>query len=89
MIAQTQLRFPVYRKQNNAGSQTILDNNILHLSKQCQLVHDGLCQGIHWTTTLALKYGIGDLRARIRDLIKAGVPVQKKLIKGRYKEYFL
>lgn len=78
-----------FSRQNTPANQAILDDNKDRLTGQCKLVYQLLKAGTPLTTTKALAYGIGDLRARIRDLIKAGVPVQKRLIEGRYKEYYL
>lgn len=75
--------------QNSPENQHILDLNKSHLSNQCQVVYLALLSGERLTTFTAMRYGIGDLRARIRDLIKAGIPVQKRLIENRYKEYYL
>lgn len=78
-----------FTRQNTPANQAILDSNRGHLSRQCILILTMLESGCSLTTTTALTLGIGDLRARIRDLIKAGIPVQKRLIENRYKEYFL
>lgn len=79
----------IHEKENNHESQSILDENKKHFSNQCEKVYQLLKEGKILTTTIALQYGIGDLRARIRDLIKSGIPVQKKLLKNRFKEYYL
>ena len=78
-----------FAKQNSPDNQAILDANADLFKGQCLTVYRLLKDGFVLTTSEALRFGIGDLRARARDLIKAGVPVQKRLIKGRYKEYFL
>lgn len=75
--------------QNTQENQVILDLNKSRFNNQCRKVYLLLMAGHHLTTTEALKFGIGDLRARVRDLIKAGIPVQKRLIENRYKEYYL
>lgn len=75
--------------QNSPANQVILDDNKVRFSRQCKLILTMLEAGCSLTTTAALTLGIGDLRARIRDLIKAGVPVKKRLIEKRYKEYYL
>lgn len=85
-----QLDFDYTRRENNKESQMILEANKERFSNQCRIAYEAMLRGEHLTTSSALiKYGIGDLRARIRDLIKAGVDVKKKLNEGRYKEYFL
>lgn len=82
--------FLLHQKENNRESAQILKDNELHLKKQCRIVLEALCRGQRLTTTKALGYGIGDLRARIRDLKDDNkVDVQKTLIEGRYKEYWL
>lgn len=79
-----------FSPQNTPANQVILDVSKSHLSNQCQIIYLALISGETLTTGSALlKYGIGDLRARVRDLIKSGIPVQKKLIEGRFKEYYL
>ncbi len=85
-MTQLSITFP---PQNSPANQAILDCNRARYSRQCRLVLTMLESGCSLTTTTALTLGIGDLRARIRDLIKAGIPVQKRLIEGGYKEYYL
>ena len=82
---------PVYeRPANTWENRLIAEKNATHLNNQCQIVLDALKRGERLTTASALlKYGIGDCRARIRDLAKAGYPIQKKLLEGRYKEYYM
>jgi hypothetical protein len=85
-MQQLHIDFP---KQNTIANQVILDNNKQVFNRQCQLLLTMLEAGCVMTTSAGLSVGIGDIRARVRDLIKAGIPVQKRLIKGRYKEYFI
>lgn len=79
------------RRENNIQSQAILNANKEHFSKQCEIVLLALRRGERLTTTSALmKYSVGDLRRRIKDLIDYhGIEVKTKLIEGRFKEYFL
>jgi hypothetical protein len=78
------------RLENNRESQAILDANKARLNNQCRIVLEALLRGERLTTATALlKYGIGDLRRRIADLIERGIEVKKELKQGRYKEYFL
>jgi hypothetical protein len=79
-----------YTRQNTKENQSIFDCNKEHFSNQCRIVLEALLKGERLTTTSALlNHGIGDLRARVRDLIKAGIEVKKELKEGRYKEYYL
>lgn len=90
MSQQITIDFSVHQIENLPENQEILDSNREHFSDQCRRVYELLKSGKRLTTTEALQYGIGDLRARIRDLIKFNnVPIQKRLITGRFKEYFL
>lgn len=90
MEGPTEIDFKVHDFENLPENQAILEDNRPRLSRQCQKVYDLLRAGMALTTTKALEYGIGDLRARVRDLIKFnGIDVKKRLIEGRYKEYYL
>lgn len=83
--------------ENNCDSQNNFDENKEHFSNQCRKVYDALLRGERLTTAKALlKYSIGDLRRRIKDLkdqwnvpIKANYHIDKEGNKTRYKEYFL
>lgn len=79
----------IHTAENSAASEQILEDNKPRLTNQCRIVLAALMRGEALTTSKALAvYEIGDLRARIRDLVKFnGVIVSKKLIDGRYKEY--
>lgn len=85
---QTEINFHL---ENNAESQSIFNGNIDHFSKQCKLVYTALKRGEQLTTAEALiKYGIGDLRRRIKDLRdNYNVNVQSKLTDNRFKIYYL
>lgn len=77
---------------NNSESAVMFQQNKQHFSNQCQIVLGALRKGERLTTTTALlKYGIGDLRRRIKDLIDIyGIPVQADYKQGsRFKEYYL
>ena len=76
---------------NNVASQIQFENNKQHFSKQCLIVYEALKRGERLTTSTALiKYGVGDLRRRVKDLIDHHkVNVKSELLQGRYKEYFL
>lgn len=86
IMQQLHIDFP---KQNTPANQVILDDNKQVFNRQCQLVYDLLKSGKVLTTTEALQHGIGDLRARCRDLLNAGIPIKKRLIENRYKQYFI
>lgn len=78
-------------RENNPGSQAHFEENKEHFSNQCRLVYEALLRGERLTTAKALlRYGIGDLRRRIKDLKDMWeVPVQDEYVEGKYKEYFL
>ncbi|SED09532.1 Helix-turn-helix domain-containing protein [Tenacibaculum sp. MAR_2009_124] len=85
---------PVSRKENNPESQDNLDKNKKRFSKQCQKVYDALLRGKRLTTVSALlKYQIGDLRRRIKDLKDTHkINIKDKWVKtdgSRYKEYYM
>lgn len=90
-ITQIEFDFSSYNHiENSAENQNLFEANKEKFSNQCKIVYEALLRGERLTTALALiKYNIGDLRARIRDLIAFGVPVQKEILKGGYKEYYL
>jgi len=95
MTTQPQLEIdftkPLFHIENNAESQQIFEANERKFSNQCQIVYDALLRGERLTTALALiKYNIGDLRRRVKDLKDIfKVPVQSEIQKGGFKEYFL
>jgi len=82
-------------KENLPENTALYQSNLAHFDKQCTLVLSLMQAGVKLTTTEALKHGIGDLRARCRDLLNAGVPIKKEFAKDadgkttRYKVYFL
>lgn len=81
----------LFHLENNPESQESFDNNKDRFSKQCKLVFEALKRGERLTTTEALiKYRIGDLRRRVKDLKDIwGVPIESTYISGKYKEYYL
>ena len=90
MTTQIEIVFTVLTPQNNSESESILVANEKHLSKQCKVLFEALKRGEKLTTTDGLlKYGIGDLRRRIKDLRDSGIQVRDRLIENRFKEYFL
>ncbi len=79
------------RIENNAGSQQILENNKVRINHQCTIVLQALQRGERLTTALALiKYGVGDLRRRCKDLKDIHhIKIKDRLVEGRYKEWFI
>ena len=84
-----QLVFDYTRKENNSESTQILRDNEKHFSRQCIVLKEAFERGEVLTVADGFKYGIGDLRARVRDLRKAGVPIKDELIEKRFKKYYL
>jgi hypothetical protein len=78
-----------FSPQNNRHSQEILENNLVRLTKQCETLYRLFLSGNILTVEDGFRYGIGDLRARVRDLRKAGIEVKDELIEGRFKKYFI
>jgi hypothetical protein len=86
---QLDIDFSAHR-ENNPYSQQILDSNIEKFNGQCKTIYQALISGEKLTTTSALlKYSVGDLRRRIKDLRDAGVPIQDELQENRFKIYFI
>lgn len=81
----------VHTKENNSFSEAILFDQYERLSNQCRIVYDLLKAGYRLTVKSAMvDHGIGDLRARVRDLRRFNnVDVKDELLKGGFKEYFL
>ena len=88
--------FDISRKQNSKENQEIFEESKPRLTKQCRVVWGLMCQGRVLTTSEACagvwfegeRFIIGDLRARVRDLIDHGFPIEKRILKGGSKEYF-
>lgn len=90
MLTQKKFDFNVLTPQNNRESENILLANEKHLSNQCRILYEALRRGERLTTGEALlKYRIGDLRRRIKDLRDGGIQVRDRLLENRFKEYFL
>lgn len=86
----------LHTHENNPESEAHLKSNRYHFTGQCAVLYSLLQKGMSVTTGQALRQlNIGDLRARIRDLRKAGIPIEDKWWtdasgkKTRYKEYFI
>ncbi|WCM42440.1 helix-turn-helix domain-containing protein [Flavobacterium sp. CBA20B-1] len=78
--------------ENLPENQKHFDQNKRHFSAQCSIVLQALQRGERLTTITALmKYKIGDLRRRIKDLKDYhNVDIQSSFVPGtRFKEYFL
>jgi hypothetical protein len=87
-----QIEIDFTHPHNNRESELMFDENIEHFENQCKKVLRALKRGEKLTTTIALlKYGIGDLRRRIKDLKDTyHVDVKADFINGtRFKEYYL
>lgn len=85
-----QLDIFLHQWDNNPISQSILDNNKVHLNKKCLETLELLKSGIRLTVRSALlDYGISSLPRRILDLKEKGIDVKSELINGRFKIYFL
>jgi len=95
MLIQTEIDF-VSRPQNSIENQEILEEVKPRLNRQCLQVLEILKIRKLTVTDAAAgiffkgqRVVIGDLRARCRDLIAAGYPVQKETMKGGFKKYYL
>ena len=91
---QTKIDFtkPIIHRENNPLSQAIFEANERAFRGQCKTIMEAFLRGEKLTTTKALiKYGIGDLRRRIKDLkdIYGVVGLEFELINGRFKEWSL
>jgi len=77
--------------ENKVSNQEHFEANKDRFSNQCKLVYEALLRGERLTTTKALiKYNIGDLRRRIKDLKDIwNVPVKDEYVNGKFKEYYL
>lgn len=78
------------RTENNLESNEILDANRERFNGQCKTLYDAFIRGEKLTTASALlKYSIGDLRRRVKDLRDAGIEVEDELQENRFKIYFI
>jgi len=77
--------------ENKISNQEHFERNKEHFSNQCKIVYEALLRGERLTTVNALlKYRIGDLRRRIKDLKDIwNVPITSEYKEGRFKEFFL
>lgn len=82
---------PIKHKENNLDSQLLFEENEKHFRGQCKVVMEALKRGERLTVLSAMmKYKIGDLRRRIKDLKdNYGVKNISFRQKGRSKEWFL
>lgn len=84
----------VSHKENNKESQEHYSENKKHFSNQCKRVYEALLRGERLTTVSALlKYQIGDLRRRIKDLKDYHkINIKSQWVKknnSRFKEYYV
>lgn len=78
--------------ENLPENQRHFNKNKKHFSRQCTVVLNALKRGERLTTVSALmKYKIGDLRRRIKDLRDYhNIDVKSSFVPGtRFKEYYL
>lgn len=88
-----------YRLQNSKENQRTLEENLPKLNNQCRVLLQAFQRGLILTVADGIKgiwdyqedrfVKMGDLRARVRDLIKAGYNIGFRKLPGGYKEYFL
>ena len=82
----------IEHRENLPENQRHFEENKEHFSKQCKIVLQALKRGERLTTITALmKYRVGDLRRRIKDLKDYhNIDVKSEFVKGsRFKEYYL
>lgn len=81
----------LHHTENRIRNQEHFERNKERFSNQCKIVYEALLRGERLTTTQALlKYRIGDLRRRIKDLKDIwNVPIEDEYVEGKFKEYFL
>ena len=78
--------------ENLPENQKHFQKHKKHFSKQCDIVLQALQRGERLTTITALiKYKVGDLRRRIKDLKDFhNIDIKSSFVPGtRYKEYYL
>jgi len=82
---------PIAHRENNKGSQAILDANLPRFSNQCKILFEYLKKGNKITSFEAMTlFKIGHLPRRILDFSeKYNIQIESNLLEGRYKEYFL
>ena len=91
---QTSIDFskPIIRKENNAESQAILEANESRFRGQCKTIMDAFLRGEKLSVATAhIRYKIGDLRRRIKDL-KDNYQVEgieAKMVGNGFKEWSL
>lgn len=82
----------IEHNENLPENQTHFDKHKKHFSYQCTIVLQALQRGERLTTITALmKYRIGDLRRRVKDLKDYhNVDIKSSFVPGsRFKEYYL
>jgi hypothetical protein len=94
MRAVTDFTREISHKENNKESQEHFKENEKHFSNQCKKVYEAFLRGERLTTVSALlKYQIGDLRRRVKDLKdyhKINVKDEwVKVNESRFKEYYV
>lgn len=85
-----QFDFSTRLDQNNRESEKIICDHHHKFNGQCDTVYQLLLQGHRLTVIgVANSHKIGDLRARLHTIRRAGVNVKDEIKEGGYKEYFL
>lgn len=81
----------LFHFENKISNQEHFERNKEKFSNQCRIVYEALLRGERLTTTKALiKYQVGDLRRRIKDLKDIwNVPILDEYVEGHYKEFYL
>lgn len=79
----------VHKKENNPGSEQILNSQKVRLSNNCKKLYDALKSGERLTgAIITQKYNMLEYRRRIKDLKKV-LDIQEIIISGGCKEWFL
>lgn len=79
------------RIENNRESQSILSASKGKITRQCKIVLEALQRGEKLTVRDAMiKYGVGDLRRRVKDLKDfLGYDIKSEMIGSGFKQYYL
>lgn len=79
----------IHERENSKASEAILDANKDLFTTQCERILAELRAGKRLTVRdMMVQMGIGDPRARIRDLRRDHI-IQDQLLAGRFKQYFI
>lgn len=92
MSQEIDFKKPIYHNENNLESQMQFQENEPIFRGQCKTIMEAFKRGERLTTARALiKYGIGDLRRRIKDLKDnyKVTSIEEEVVDGRFKEWFI